>query len=139
MKYPVIIHKDKNSDYGVTVPDLPGCYSAGETVEEALDQTREAILTHVEGLLLDNENIPQPSLIEKHQNNKKLRRVTFAIVDVDLSELSEEIQRVNITIPKRILTKLDTSARKEGKTRSGLLINAALQYLSSNKNNVVPS
>ncbi len=36
MNYPVVIHKDKNSDYGVTVPDLPGCFSAGTTMEEAL-------------------------------------------------------------------------------------------------------
>ncbi|MCP4151812.1 MAG: hypothetical protein GY757_28975, partial [bacterium] len=27
MNYPVVIHKDKESDYGVTVPDLPGCFS----------------------------------------------------------------------------------------------------------------
>lgn len=31
MKYPIAIHKDKNSCYGVTIPDLPGCFSAGDT------------------------------------------------------------------------------------------------------------
>ena len=36
MKYPVIIHKGENSDYGVTFPDLPGCFSAGDTIEESL-------------------------------------------------------------------------------------------------------
>ncbi|MCF6270740.1 MAG: type II toxin-antitoxin system HicB family antitoxin [Melioribacteraceae bacterium] len=33
MKFPIIIHKDPESDYGVTVPDLPGCYSAGSTLD----------------------------------------------------------------------------------------------------------
>jgi len=33
MRYQVIIRKDRKSDYGVTVPDLPGCFSAGETME----------------------------------------------------------------------------------------------------------
>ena len=37
MRYPIVIHKDPESCYGVTVPDLPGCFSAGNTVEEAPD------------------------------------------------------------------------------------------------------
>ena len=41
--YPVVIHKDNNSDYGVTVPDLPGCFSAGSSIEEALQQVKEAV------------------------------------------------------------------------------------------------
>ena len=57
MKYPVLIHKESSSDFGVTVPDLPGCYSAGTTMEEALESAQEAILTHVEGLLMDQEPI----------------------------------------------------------------------------------
>ena len=32
--YPVVIHKDKKSAFGVTVPDLPGCFSAGATLDE---------------------------------------------------------------------------------------------------------
>ena len=39
MRYPVVVHKDPNSDYGVTVPDLPGCFSAGETMDEALQES----------------------------------------------------------------------------------------------------
>jgi predicted RNase H-like HicB family nuclease len=39
MRYPVVIHKDLDSDYGVTVPDLPGCFSAGTTLDEALEET----------------------------------------------------------------------------------------------------
>lgn len=44
MNFPIVIHKDKNSDYGVSVPDLPGCYSAGVSFEEALEMSKEAIL-----------------------------------------------------------------------------------------------
>ena len=42
MNYPVVIHKDKKSDYGLTVPDLPGCFSAGKTFDEALENSKEA-------------------------------------------------------------------------------------------------
>ena len=44
-------HKDKDSDYGVIVPDLPGCFPAGESIEDALENAKEAILWHIEGLL----------------------------------------------------------------------------------------
>jgi len=37
MHYPIVVHKDSESDYSVTVPDLPGCFSAGETLDEALE------------------------------------------------------------------------------------------------------
>ena len=60
MNYPVVIHKDERSDYGVTVPDLPGCFSSGKTLEEALDNVKEAILCHVEGLVNDGEALPEP-------------------------------------------------------------------------------
>ena len=60
MNYSVIIHKDPDSDYGVTVPDLPGCFTAGETVEEALTHAVEAIEGYLEDLLLDEEPIPLP-------------------------------------------------------------------------------
>ncbi|WP_427033403.1 type II toxin-antitoxin system HicB family antitoxin [Enterobacter hormaechei] len=55
MYIPVVIHKDADSDYGVTVPDIPGCYSAGESVADALKNAKEAVLFHIEGLLEDGD------------------------------------------------------------------------------------
>ena len=78
MRYPVVIHKDKDSDYGVTVPDLPGCFSAGETMEAALDNVVEAIECHLEGLLFDGESIPEPHAIEDHQLNPDFAKGTWA-------------------------------------------------------------
>ena len=59
MKYHVVIHKDPGSSYGVTVPDLPGCFSGGDTFEEALSSVREAIECHIEGILMDGDSIPE--------------------------------------------------------------------------------
>lgn len=58
MRYPVVIHKDNDSDFGVMVPDIPGCYSAGSTYDESLNNAIEAIECHLKGLLMDNESIP---------------------------------------------------------------------------------
>ena len=57
MQFPVVLHKDAASGYGVTVPDLPGCFSAGDTPEEAIASAHEAVACHVEGLLMDGEPI----------------------------------------------------------------------------------
>lgn len=48
MKFPVVLHKDADSDYGVNVPDVPGCFSAGTSFSEALDNVHEALALHLE-------------------------------------------------------------------------------------------
>src|SRR3989304_3718615 len=99
MRYPVVIHKDPESDYGVTVPDLPGCFSAGATMDEALQETVEAIETHLEGMLLDNEPIPSPKSIDDHQSNPDYAEGIWALVTVDITKLSGKTRRINITLP----------------------------------------
>lgn len=107
MKYPIVIHKDKNSDYGVTFPDLPGCFSAGNTIEEAIIDAQEAAECHIEGILLDSEPIPVASSIENHQTKPDFKDGIWALVDVDISKLSLKSKRVNITIPERLLSSVD--------------------------------
>jgi predicted RNase H-like HicB family nuclease len=130
MRYPVVVHKDPDSDYGVTVPDVPGCFSAGETMDEALTQVVEAIEGHLEGLLMDVQPIPPPKSIEFHRNNPDYRDGIWALVTVDLSKLSGKIRRVNITLPERLLSLMDSYAAQHGETRSGLITQAAIEYLA---------
>jgi predicted RNase H-like HicB family nuclease len=133
MRYPVVIHKDKSSDYGVTVSDLPGCFSAGVTMEEALTNAVEAIECHLEGLLLDGDEIPQAQPVEVHLKNRDYAGGTWALVSVDLSRLASKAKRINITLPERVLALVDEQARREGETRSGLLARAALDYIGRHK------
>jgi predicted RNase H-like HicB family nuclease len=67
--YPVIVHKDPDSDFGVTVPDLPGCFSAGTTLSEALTNTLEAISGHLECFTGDGEAIPEASELEVYSTD----------------------------------------------------------------------
>lgn len=69
MKYPVAIHKDADSCFGVSVPDIPGCFSAGDTIEEALATTSETISGHLELLAEGGEVAPAPSAIDNHYAN----------------------------------------------------------------------
>ena len=125
MRYLAVIHKDPDSDYGVTVPDLPGCFSAGSTMDEVLEMTREAILCHVEGLLADDEPIPQPLPMEVHQQNPDYKDGVFMLIEVDPSEISGEVRRINITMPERILARLDKYVAVNGGNRSAVLTEAA--------------
>ena len=131
MRYPVVIHKDPESDYGVTVPDLPGCFSAGETLDEALQEAVEAIECHLEGLLLDDEPIPLPKTIEYHQGNPDYAKGIWAFVMVDIARLSGKTRRVNVTLPERVLTMMDKYATEHGETRSGLIAQAAIEYVAA--------
>jgi predicted RNase H-like HicB family nuclease len=133
MRYPVVIHKDKKSAYGVTVPDLPGCFSAGDTLEDALTNVVEAIECHLEGLLLDGDEIPPAQPVDAHVKNKDFAGGTWALVTVDLSKLASKAKRINITLPERVLTLVDEQAKREGETRSGLLARAVLEYIGRNK------
>ena len=134
MRYPVVIHKDPESAYGVTVPDLPGCFSAGDTFDDALEQIIEAIETHLEGLLLDGEPIPSPKTIEYHQGNPDYSGGVWAFVTVDVTKLSGKTRRVNITLPERVLNLMDKYANAHGETRSGFIIQAAIDYITAHGN-----
>lgn len=131
MRYAVVIHKDPDSDYGVTVPDLPGCFSAEASVDGALASVTEAIECHVEGLLIDGENIPSPVSIEEHKENPDFAEGMWALVDVDLSKLSGKSRRINVTIPERILNQIDAFAENLSESRSGLIATATIEYIAN--------
>ncbi len=134
MRFPVVIHKDSSSDYGVTVPDLPGCFSAGSTTDEALSNAVEAIECNLEGMLLDGEKLPHPDTVETYRADRKFADGVWALVDVDVSKLSGKSKRVNITLPERLLVQIDSFASRHGETRSGLLAHAALEYVAAHEN-----
>ena len=103
MRYPIVIHKDPESCYGVTVPDLPGCFSAGNTIEEALMQAAEAVECYLEGLLLDSEPIPNPKDITFHTNNPDYAGGLWETVSIDLAALVREVtpKKKNLTMQSK--------------------------------------
>ena len=129
MNYPIVIHKGKRSDYGVTVPDLPGCFSAGRTLDEAIAMAREAIELHLEGLIEEGMPVPAPRDIGVHRDNPEFADGTWAVVSVDRRTLRIRAKRINITMPERILDAVDRYARERGETRSGLLVQAVSDYM----------
>ena len=130
MEFPVFMQKDPDSDYGVTVPDLPGCFSAGSSIEAAFENAGEAILTHMEGMLVDAESIPVPQPIELLKKQFPAKDLVWGLVTVDMGKLSKEVRRINLSMPEHILSKIDSYAYSEGETRSGFLASAAIEYIT---------
>lgn len=134
MRYPVVIHKDSDSDYGVSVPDISGCFSAGGSYDEALTNVKEAIECHLEGLLLAEESIPVATTIDAHIKNNDYKNGTWAFIDIDMSQVSGKVKRVNITLPERVLTLIDLYGKSHSiKNRSTFLTDAALNYIAQNQ------
>jgi len=129
MRFPVVLHSDDGIRFGVTVPDLPGCFSAGDTFDEALDSVMEAIDLHLEGLMEDGGNIPAPRPIAEHLANPDFADGVWAAVDVNVSRFEGKSEKINITLPRRLLAKIDDYASSHGKTRSGFLAEAARQVM----------
>jgi predicted RNase H-like HicB family nuclease len=64
------------------VPDLPGCFSAGDTVEEAFDNAHEAIEAHAEVLAEEGKDLPEPKPMSEWQADKEYKGWTWGIVEV---------------------------------------------------------
>lgn len=91
MNYSVVIHKDPDTDYGVTVPDLPGCFAAGETVQEALGHAVEAIEVYLEDMLMNGEPISSPRSFVFDPNHSDYSGGVWKTVSIDLSALIDEV------------------------------------------------
>ncbi len=129
MKYPVIILKDEDTGYGVTIPDIPGCFACGDTQEEAVTNIQEAV-----ELYYDGENIsepPAPSKMENLLNSDLYTRDSFLyLADIDFAFMAPKTQRVNITVPLYKLVRIDRAAKAKGVSRSAFFVISAEQQIS---------
>ena len=122
-QYIALIHKDATSEFGVSFPDLPGCVTAGATLDEARDMAAEALALHLEGITEDGEAIPEPSTLEvvmADPNNK-----TGVAILVEAPAQAIKAVRINVTLPEDVLASVDAYATANGYSRSGFLAYAA--------------
>ena len=121
--YLAIMHKDAESDYGVSFPDFPGCITAGGTLDEAKDMAGEALTGHMQAMLDDGEEIALPSSLETVMATPDFADGVAFLVSVSLP--SSKTVRVNISVAADDLRQIDALAKKRGLSRSALLIQAA--------------
>lgn len=134
MLYPIAIFPgDEQHAWGVEVPDIPGCFSAGDDLDDAMAMAREAIEGHLEILAEEGERIPEASKVTLHASNPSYAGCTWAVVDIDVSKFLGKAEKLNITLPAHLISRIDAYVRNhpEQKSRSGFLAEAALKVLQS--------
>ena len=132
MRVPIAIEPgSETTAFGVIVPGLPGCFSAGDTLDEAYANAVQAIELWMEVALERQQAVPIPNLADlaRHQNDPDLAGWLWGIVDVDLSKLGNQTAHVDIELPRPLLQAVDAYAQQQGETRNGFLIRAALDQL----------
>ena len=123
-----LIHKDADSDFGVSFPDFPGVITAGTTLDDARAMAQEALALHIEGMAEDGEAIPEASSLEDVMADPDNRSGVAILVSIKTEQ--PRAVRVNVTLPEDVLEQIDRYAEAHGFTRSGLLTQAAKKLMT---------
>jgi predicted RNase H-like HicB family nuclease len=122
--YIAVIHKDKDSAFGITFPDLPGCFSAADTEAEIIPNALEA----VELFLEPEHKLPEPSSIETIRADPHIAADLAEgayLIAIPYHFNAGRSVRVNVTLDKGLLQLIDAEAERRKMTRSALLAQAA--------------
>jgi predicted RNase H-like HicB family nuclease len=127
-QYIGLIHKQADSDFGVSFPDFPGVATAGKDLDDARAMAEEALAFHIEGMVADGEAIPEPSRLEGVMAHPENRDGVAILVAVKTD--SRKAVRVNVTLPEDVLEQIDRYAEAHGLSRSGFLTQAAKRAMN---------
>lgn len=127
MRYPIAIEPGSHTTaFGVVVPDLPGCFSAGDTLDEALAGAEEAAAAWIDAALDGGQAVPAPRSLDAVRDNPDFAGWAFGVITLDPALLDDSVERVNITLPRRVLRRLDALAGLAGESRSGYIASLTL-------------
>lgn len=130
--YAAMLEPGSDGGFGVSFPDLPGCVSYGDTLDEAVSQAHEALSLHLEGMVEDGEALPTAG----HMGDQMLAPdvpagVVWAAITVEAPDKGE---RVNVYLPSSLLERIDRFAVETGlKSRSVFFGLAARQFLNNER------
>lgn len=132
MLYPVAIDTgDDSTAFGVAVPDVPGCFSAGDSLDEALANAKEALEMHLEALAESGQLPPEASNIKDRINNEEYAGWVWALVEIDTEPYMGKASKINVTLPDLLTRKIDdlVGSNRSYKSRSHFLQVAASHEL----------
>jgi len=114
--------------WSIVFPDFPGVTLAAAEFAEVPQQARDALATAIEDMIAENEPLPPP-VEEGHgaeTDRSEFHDPHYIVVPV---ELGEAPTRVNVSIDRALLKRIDDAATHRGMTRSGFLAEAARKLL----------
>ena len=126
--YFALIEKDQNSAYGISFPDLPGCFSAADRFEDIVPNAIEALELWAE----DADAMPEGRAIHAvgEEARAALRDGAF-LMGIPLVRSEGKPVRVNVSIDRGVLAAIDEAAARRKLTRSAFLVEAARRELET--------
>ncbi len=134
MHYVAVIEKDEDSAFGVWFPDVEGCFSAGETMDEAVANAAAALRQHVEAVESAGRQVPQARGVDDVLTDEDVAASVEAgavLFAVPLLADAGRTVRINISLDKALVDQIDDAATARGLTRSAFLAQAAREKISS--------
>jgi predicted RNase H-like HicB family nuclease len=120
--------------WDVIFPDMPGCVSQGETAVDALKNAKEALALHIEGMIAEGIDLPGDSKLNTEDEEWvvqiPMQNPTSALLE---TALPGKNVRLDVTMDRALVERLDAAAAREGTTRSGYLAQAVREKLQRNR------
>lgn len=123
-RYAAVIERGTDG-YGVFFPDLPGCTSGGDDLEQAITHAGEALTLHLAGMVEDGEAFPNPTPFDKLVIDPACD--TYAIALIEARQPSRKV-RINVMMDAKLLEEIDAVASNRSlflsKAARGALVTA---------------
>jgi len=134
MKYPVYCHQAESGTWSGFVPDLAGCYFAGDTLDDAIADAYGAIGTYLEYRSEQGQEVPAAGTINDRKDDADCQGGVWGFVDIDTSRFEGKAIKLNITLPQNLLVRIDRYVSSHGDfaSRSGFFAELARRELLKN-------
>ena len=130
--YVAVVEKDAESAFGVWFPDVEGCFSAGDTLDEAVVNAGAALRQHAEALESAGKDVPAARDVEAVLRDKDVKAAVKAdalLFAVPLLVDAGRTVRINVSLDTALVVQIDEAAQARGLTRSAFIAQAAREKI----------
>jgi predicted RNase H-like HicB family nuclease len=113
-----LVHKDVDSSFGVQFPDIPGCFSAADEMDDVVANAAEAL-----SLWAEDTDMPHPRSIQEIIADREIAAELAAgafLVSVPFTENDTRVVSANISLERGMLKAIDAAAKRRKLTRRGM-------------------
>jgi predicted RNase H-like HicB family nuclease len=134
MHYVAVVEKEAGSAFGVWFPDVEGCFSAGDTLDEAVANAAAALRQHVESLESAGRQVSLARNVDTVLRDKDVKESLKSgalLFAVPLLADAGRTVRINVSLDKALVDQIDEAASVRGLTRSAFIAQAAREKITS--------
>ena len=131
--YVAVVEKDPDSAFGVWFPDVEGCFSAGETLEEAVGNAAVALRQHAEAVESAGRQLEAAHTVDEVLRDRDVKasiKTGAVLFAVPLLADAGRTVRINISLDKSLVDQIDMAASARGLTRSAFIAQAAREKIT---------